>query len=231
MLERRILVSLAMILAAAPLLHAQFAGQGARDSFIDTSVLKPAPGTAVSILVFEDLGCPACARAHPIEVAVAEKEHVPLIRRDFPLVNHIWTFDGAVFARYLQDKVSPQLADEYRSDVFRSQMQISSKDDLRQYNEHWMQKHGKPMPAVLDPNGTLASEVKTDYNLGTQLHVTLTPTIVVVTKDQYQVVCGTAGGSNDPNQLAAVVEGALAQAKPQSASASSAKTRHASTAQ
>lgn len=208
------IVTLAATLAVAPIAHAQFAGQGARDSFIDTSVLKPAPGSAVSILVFEDLGCPACARAHPIELAVAAKDHVPLLRRDFPLAAHIWTFDGAVFARYLQDKTSPQIADQYRSDVFASQMQIGSKDDLRQWNTRWMGKHGQAMPPVIDPTGALAAEVKADYDLGMKLHVTLTPTIVVVTKDQYQVVCGTAAGANDPNQLAAVVQGALALAKP-----------------
>lgn len=207
------MVTLAATLAVAPISHAQFAGQGARDSFIDTSVLKPAPGSAVSILVFEDLGCPACARAHPIELAVAAKDHVPLLRRDFPLAAHIWTFDGAVFARYLQDKVSPQLADQYRSDVFASQMQISSKDDLRQWNTRWMGKHGQAMPFVVDPVGTLAAKVKADYDLGMQLHVIFTPTIVVVTKDQYQVVCGTGAGTDDPNKLAAVVEGALAQTK------------------
>jgi len=206
--------AIASALLAAPALHAQFAGQGPRDSFIDTSVLKPAPGSAVSILVFEDLGCPACARAHPIELAVAAKDHVPIVRRDFPLANHIWTFDAAVFARYLQDKVSPQLADTYRTDVFAQQMQISSKDDLHQYNARWMAKHNQKMPDPIDPTGALAGKVKADYNLGMQLHITLTPTIVVVTRDQYQVVCGTATGTNDPNQLAAVVEGALAHAKP-----------------
>lgn len=213
---------IALVLAAAPILHAQFAGQGPRDSFIDTSVLKPVPGSAVSVLVFEDLGCPACARAHPIELAVAARDHVPLVRRDFPLVNHIWTFDGAVFARYLEDKVNPKAAADYRTDVFASQMQISSKDDLRQYNTRWMAKHNLPMPAVVDPTGALADKVKADYNLGMQLHVTLTPTVVVVTKDQYQVVCGTASGSNDPNQLGAVVEGAMAQTKSQAVVSSTA---------
>ncbi len=91
-------------------MYAQFAGTAAHDNFHDTSMLKPAAGSKVSVIVFEDLGCPLCARAHPIEVEAAQKYHVPLLRHDFPLAQHIWTFDGAVCARYLQDRVSPKLS-------------------------------------------------------------------------------------------------------------------------
>ena len=191
---------------------AQFAGQGPRDNFIDTSVLKPAAGSRVSILVFEDLGCPACAAAHHYELDAAQKEHVPLVRRDFPLAQHIWTFDGAVFARYLEDRVSPKIAAEYRTDVFASQRSISSKDDLQSYNALWMKRHSLSLPSPLDPGGVLAAKVKADYDLGQRLNVTRTPTIVVVTNERYQVVCGTAMGSNDPAQLDAVVQGALGEA-------------------
>lgn len=207
----RCVFAAAAVLATLPSACAQFAGQGPRDSFIDTSILKPAPGSKVSILVFEDLGCPACAHAHPFELAAAEKEHVPLVRRDFPLAAHVWTFDAAVFARYLQDKVSAAVAGEYRTDVFLAQRQIGSKDDLQQYDARWAKQHGLAIPSPIDPSGALAAKVKTDYDLGVQLHVTLTPTIVVVTPTHYQVVAGTAAGSNDPAQLDAVVQGALAQ--------------------
>lgn len=206
-----LLLSAAAALACSPYAAAQFAGQGPRDSFIDTSILKPAPGSQVSILVFEDLGCPACAHAHPFELAAAEKEHVPLVRRDFPLEAHVWTFDAAVFARYLEDHVSPKTAGDYRTEVFLAQRQIGSKDDLQQYDAHWAKQHGLTIPAPLDPGGKLAAKVKADYDLGVKLHVTLTPTIVVVTPTHYQVVAGTATGSNDPAQLDAVVRGALAQ--------------------
>ncbi len=213
LLRRTALLAVALLLAplAVTTAHAQFVGQGPRDGFIDTSILKPAPGSKVSILVFEDLGCPACAHAHPYELAAAEKEHVTLVRRDFPLAQHVWTFDAAVFARYLEDKVSPKTAGEYRTDVFASQRSISSKDDLQQYDALWMKRHNLPMPSPLDPGGTLAAKVKADFDMGERLHVTLTPTVVVVTPDHYQVVCGTQGGANDPAQLDAVVAAALAQ--------------------
>jgi hypothetical protein len=194
-------------------MHAQFAGAQAHDNFHDTSMLKPAAGSKVSIIVFEDLGCPLCARAHPIEIAAAQKYHVPLLRHDFPLAQHIWTFDGAVCARYLEDRVSPRLADEYRSAVFASQMSIASKDDLRLFTARWMQQHGRQMPFVMDPKGELAAKVQADFDLGRRLNVEYTPTLVVVTRDSYQVVCGIKNGPSDPAQLPSVIEAALAQSK------------------
>ena len=98
----------------------------------------------------------------------------------FPSRSHIWTFEGAVYARYLQDKLSPKLADEFRSDVFHAQAAIASKDDLRQFAQHWFQQHGQKMPFVIDPTGALAAKVQADFDLGQRLNVTQTPTIVVV---------------------------------------------------
>jgi protein-disulfide isomerase len=191
-------------------MQAQFAGPALHDNFRDTSILKPAPGSKVSVIVFEDLGCPMCARAHPIEVEAAQKYHVPLVRHDFPLAQHVWTFDGAVCARYIEDKVSPKLAEEYRSAVFLSQASIANKDDLRQFTQHWMQQHGQQMPFVMDPKGELAAKVQADYALGRRLNVEYTPTLVVVTRDHYQVVCGTKDGG-DPARLPSVVAAAIAQ--------------------
>jgi hypothetical protein len=195
------------------MMHAQFAGAPARDNFHDTSILTPAAGSKVSVIVFEDLGCPLCARAHPIEIAATQKYHVPLLRHDFPLTQHIWTFDGAVCARYLEDRVSPRLADEYRSAVFLSQMSIASKDDLQRFTQRWMQQHGRQMPFVIDPKGELAAEVRADYDLGRRLNVEYTPTLVVVTRDRYQVVCGTKNGPSDPAQLFSAIEAAVAQSR------------------
>jgi protein-disulfide isomerase len=210
MRERARFLIAVLLMGLCGVMHAQFSGPAVRDNFRDTSILKPAPGSKVSVIVFEDLGCPMCAHAHPIEVAAAQKYHVPLLRYDFPLAQHIWTFDGAVCARYLQDKVSPKLAEEYRSAVFLSQASIASKDDLRQFTQRWMQQHGQPMPFVMDPKGELAAEVQADYALGRRLNVEYTPTLVVVTRDHYQVVCGTKDGL-DPARLPSVVAAAIAQ--------------------
>jgi len=188
----------------------QFLGNGPRDKFRDTSILRPPAGSKIAILVWEDLGCPACARAHPFELEATKQSHVLLVRRDFPLEAHIWTFQGAVLARYIQDKISPQLADQFRSDVFASQSLISSKDDLYQFTSAWFQKHGRKMPSQIDPSGALAKEVNADLELGNRLNIGFTPTVVVVTDKAYQVVCGTAEGANDPAQILPVVKAALA---------------------
>jgi hypothetical protein len=37
--------------------------------------------------------------------------------------------------------------------------------------------------------------------------------VVVVTRNDYQVVCGTKGGANDPTKILEVVKGAMGQAK------------------
>lgn len=190
---------------------AQFTGSSAPNQFRDTSMLKPPAGSKVAIIVFEDLGCPACAHAHPIEQQVAQQTHVPLVRYDFPIAAHIWTFDGAVCARYLQERVNPKLAEEYRSAVFAAQMSIGSKDDLQRFTQHWMQQHNLQMPFIMDPNGALAGKVKADYDLGRRLNVEFTPTVVVVTRDHYQVVCGTKTGADDPAQILPVVQAAVSQ--------------------
>jgi protein-disulfide isomerase len=201
--------------------RAQFLSTRNPDEFRDLNTLKPPAGSKIAIIVFEDLGCPACAAAHPLEAKAAEENHVALVRHDFPIPSHIWTFDGAVCARYLQDKVSPTLAEQYRTAVFSKQALISSKDDLRQFTQRWMQQHGQQMPFVMDPNGTIAAKVRADYDLGMHIHLTHTPTIIVVTPNNYEVVCGT-DALQDPSRLFPILNAAIAQTKatprPQSAS-------------
>ena len=190
--------ALAAVLSAAHPLAAQFAGTPAHDNFRDTSVLRPPAGVPVAIMVWEDLGCPACARDHPIELQASEKFHVPVVRYDFPLAAHVWTFDGAVYARYIQDRISPQLAGEFRTQVFAAQMQISGKEDIKRFTESFLKKHNQPVPFVYDPAGSLAKEVQADFDLGRRLNVEYTPTIVVVTRNNYQVIAGTQSGPLNP---------------------------------
>lgn len=206
----RTILACIVILIGAATAHAQFLGTGPRDGFHDTSILRPPPGSTVAIIVFEDLECPACARAHPYEIEAAKQTHVTLVRRDFPLPQHAWAFQGAVLARYIQDKISPQLAGQYRSDVFAAQGAIASKDDLYQFTSEWLQKRGRKMPAAVDPDGALAKEVDADVDIGKRLNIAYTPTVVVVTSRAYQVVCGTGQGANDPAQILPVVKAAQA---------------------
>src|ERR1700729_3335938 len=91
----------------------------------DTSMLRAPAGAPVAIFEFEDLECPACAHAFPIVHQAIEHYKIPLLRHDFPLQMHIWSFDAAVNARYMQDKISPQFAEDYRRAVFANQSSIA----------------------------------------------------------------------------------------------------------
>ena len=213
---RRLLIATTVCLALcvmSPGVEAQFAGTGARDHFRDTSVLRPPAGSKVALIVFEDLGCPSCAKAHPFEMDAVRQTHVTLLRYDFPIEAHVWTFMGAMCARYVEETYGAQAADEFRSAVFQAQREIYSNDDIRDFLATWLEKRGKKMPPALDPTGKLAKEVTADRDLGIRLNVEWTPTVVVVTSDNYQVVCGTKDGANDPAQILAVVKGAMAQVK------------------
>jgi protein-disulfide isomerase len=191
-----------VVAAAALLLSIPAFAQGT--NFKDTSMLRAPAGVPVAIYEFEDLECPACARAFPITRAAAEKYKIPMMHHDFPLKMHIWSFDAAVIARYIQDKISPQAAEEYRRAVFANQTAIASKDDLNAFTQKYFQSHGRAMPFVVDPTGRFAAEVNADYTLGERVGLTQTPTIFIVTQKGYQQV-------SDVTQLYAMLDTAIAE--------------------
>ena len=215
----RITLSAASLLIALPLCAPAFAQTSAPPNtgtaFKDTSMLKPPAGARVAIYEFEDLECPACSHAFPITRAAAEHYKIPLLHHDFPLKMHIWSLDAAITARYMQDKISPQAAEDYRRAVFANQNSIASKEDLQNFTRHYFQTHGKEMPFVVDPTGQFAREVQADYQLGERVGLTQTPTIFVVTPRHWVQV-------TDVSQLYQTIDTALAEAPEVAAS----KMRH-----
>jgi protein-disulfide isomerase len=151
------------------------------DHFRDTSMLVPPPGVKVAIVEWEDLECPACAHAFPFVHMAIDHYHIPLVRYDFLIPGHIWSREAALYARYLQVKVSPELATEYRREVFASQFKFASKDDLNRFTQEFFTKNGKQLPFVIDPTGALQQQVNADVALGDKLGLRETPTLVVVT--------------------------------------------------
>jgi protein-disulfide isomerase len=212
----RIILAAALLLALPASVPA-FAQ--AATAFRDTSMLRAPAGSKVAIYEFEDLECPACAHAFPITRAAAEKYKIPLIHRDFPLKMHIWSLDAAINARYMQDKISPQFAEDYRRAVFANQTAIATKDDLSAFTQRYLQSHGKAMPFVIDPNGLFAAEVQADYTLGERVGLTQTPTIFIVNQKGYTQV-------NDVTQLYAMLDTAIAQAGPATPAARAKTTAH-----
>jgi protein-disulfide isomerase len=173
--------------------------------FKDTSMLRAPTGARVAIFEFEDLECPACAHAFPIVHSAIEKYKIPLVRHDFPLgPMHPWSFDAAVIARYIQDKISPQAAEDYRRAVFTNQISIATKEDLNAFSQKYFQSHGRVMPFVIDPNGLFAAEVRADHTLGERIGLRQTPTIFIVTQKGYTEV-------SDVTQLYAMLDTAIAE--------------------
>jgi protein-disulfide isomerase len=144
----------------------------------DTSALRPPKGSPVAIVVFEDLQCPDCARAEPILTDAQKETKVPLVRHDFPLPQHNWSFDAHVIARYLDTK-SAAVGEEYRHWLFTNQSSIT-KANLRGMSERFAEDHKVQLPENVDPKGKLAEKVKADFILGQQVGVQHTPTIFVV---------------------------------------------------
>ena len=211
----RILIPAAILLISIPASVPALA----QTTFKDTSMLRAPAGARVAIYEFEDLECPACARAFPIVHAAIDKYKIPLVRHDFPLKMHVWSFDAAVIARYIQDKISAQAAEEYRRAVFANQTAIASKEDLNAFTQKYFQSHGRVMPFVIDPNGLFAAEVHADYTLGERVGLTQTPSIFIVTQKGYTQV-------NDVTQLYAMLDTAIAENPPPAAASKPKTTAH-----
>ena len=201
----RIVLAATLLAAACLPATAQYsAPPNTGSTFKDTSMLKPPAGAKIAIYKFEDLECPACSHAYPIVHAAADHYKIPIIRRDFPLKMHIWSRDAAITARYLQDKVSPATAEEFRGAVFAAQQSIASKEDLANFTRKFFQSHKLNQPFVIDPAGLFAAEVNADYTLGERIGITQTPTIWVVTQKNWVQV-------TDINQLYSTIDSVQSQ--------------------
>ncbi|MBZ5721705.1 MAG: DsbA family protein [Acidobacteriia bacterium] len=140
--------------------------------------LRPPKGAKVAIVVFEDLQCPDCRRAAPLVAQAGKTYKIPVVRHDFPLPMHNWSFDAAVIARYF-DAHSKQMGVDFRDYIFEHQPEITP-DNLRGFAEKFAADHKVDLPFVVDPQGKLAAEVTKDKNLGNSVGIEHTPTIYVV---------------------------------------------------
>lgn len=142
------------------------------------SILKPPKGAQVAIVVFEDLQCPDCRRAAPLVADAGRTYKIPVVRHDYPLPMHNWSFQAAVIARWF-DTHSRELGYEYRDYIFQHQPEITP-DNLRSFADKFAAEHKLSLPFVVDPQGKLTAEVNADKDLGTRLGLEHTPTIYVV---------------------------------------------------
>ena len=164
-------------------------------------VLRPPKGAQVAIVVFEDLQCPQCRRVAPILEQASKTYKIPLVRHDFPLPMHNWSYDAAVMARYF-DSISKALGNEFRDYIFSNQLEINPQN-LRGYAEKFATEHKVDFPFVVDPQGKYAAEVNADRDMGKAIKLEHTPTVYVVSSrhpDKPYIEM------KDPNQLYALID-------------------------
>src|SRR5581483_9542788 len=140
--------------------------------------LRPPKGADVAIIIFEDLECPDCARATPLLEEASRTYKIPVVRHDYPLQMHPWSYDAAILARYF-DTHSLKLGNEFRDTVFKHQIEIT-KDNLRPFAEKFAAAHKIDLPCVVYPDGKLAAKVEADRTAGNELKLAHTPTLYVV---------------------------------------------------
>jgi protein-disulfide isomerase len=198
---KRFVLGFALVLVVPAGAQTAMPSSGAT-AFKDTSVFKPPAGAKVAIIEFEDLECPLCARVSPMVQDAMSHYGIPRVHYDFIIPGHMWSRNAAIYARYLEDKVSKQTAEDFRRDVFASQRLIASPEDLQQFTRRWFQAHGQALPFVVDPK--CAAEVEADCVLGRRVGIVHTPTLVVATAHHWIEV-------TEPDQLYAAIDRAEAE--------------------
>jgi len=144
----------------------------------DPSLLRPPKGAPVALIVFEDLQCPKCRSDAPLEEQAAKMHKIPLIRHDFPLPMHNWSYNAAIVAHYF-DSQSKELGTQFRDFIFQHQPEIVP-DNLQSFVQRFATEHKVQVPFVIDPQGKFAAEVNADKELGKKVGIQHTPTIYVV---------------------------------------------------
>lgn len=167
----------------------------------DGTQLRLPEGVDLAIMVFEDLQCPTCARAHPQLLEASAAAGVPLLILDFPIKRHLWAFPAAVLARWFGAR-SPELEAEFRKFVFEQQPGITP-DNLRELSVRFARERGIELPADVDAEGRLRALVQADYDLGAKIGLAYVPLIFVVARDGDAV---RAVEVSDPHELPAAVE-------------------------
>jgi protein-disulfide isomerase len=165
--------ALSSLLAGLMLLGATARAQDTPDT-----VFHPPKGSQVAIIVFEDLECPMCRRTAPLVEQASKTYKIPVVRHDFPLPGHPWSYQAAVMARFF-DTHSKALGNEFRDYIFENQLEVNLQN-LRTWADKFGAAHNAPLPYVIDPGGKLAALVNADRDLGKAIKLDHTPTVYIV---------------------------------------------------
>ncbi len=174
-MARKSIILSSLILASFLLLCASSFAQAGPNP--NDPALRPPKGSQLALIVFEDLQCPQCRMTAPIVAQAGKTYKIPVVRHDFPLPMHNWSYQAAVTAHYFDSK-SKQLGIEYRDFIFEHQPEIYPAN-LRNFSEKFASEHKVDLPFVVDPQGKFTAEVNAERDLGTRLGLNHTPTIYV----------------------------------------------------
>lgn len=198
-------VCLLMFVASVMFGQKEVIGLNSPDAFLEKAILHPPANSPVAIIEFEDLECPACAYAFPIVQKAVERFHIPLVRYDYPLPLHQWAYPAAVYARWLRKTRGVEAENQYRKQIYLNQSKISTQEDLAAATS----KFQVPLNVVKDK--VYLKLVDADIDAAKRLNVVMTPTVIVVTNDRYDIVSGNPKVDKARfNELERIIETALA---------------------
>lgn len=138
--------------------------------------------SSVRVIIYQDLECPDCARWHKIFTAQIIPQFgakVGFEFRDYPLPQHLWSFNAAVLARYFDTK-SLKLGLDWRDYCFTHQDEFTPANLLSKAAQ-WAQPQGITAVQLEDAfaNPELFAKVQADQQLGRKDNVQHTPTILL----------------------------------------------------
>lgn len=174
-----VIALLIMTLAAGVALEAM------RPAVVRAANPDPVAGNAASpvrVIIYQDLECPDCAQWH----GVFERQIIPEFGgrvgfefRDFPLPQHLWSFNAAVLARYF-DTRQVKIGLAWRDYCFTHQDQLTPAN-LLDTAAQWARPYGiseAELTAVFGRQD-LFQKVMADEQRGKQDNVEHTPTVLL----------------------------------------------------
>jgi protein-disulfide isomerase len=179
---KRAAVAFLMGLAMALGLGVGLAAASTRRPVPDPDPVAGNSNAKIRVIIYQDLECPDCAQWHGVFVHQIIPEfgkQVAFEFRDFPLPQHLWSFNAAVLARYFDQK-SLALGLAWRDYCFTHQNDITP-DNLISRAAAWAAPHGITR-AQLDLAFTrtdLFALVQADMQRGRADHVEHTPTVLL----------------------------------------------------
>lgn len=160
------------------------------------------PSASVRVIIYQDLECPDCARWHGIftsQLIPRFGAHVAFEFRDFPLPQHLWSFNAAVLARFFDAK-DIKIGMGWRDYCFTHQ-DLLTPDNLLDQAARWSAPYGyrRDQLEQVFARADLFAEVQADQQRGHRDKVMHTPTILL-----------NGVEAQSPEQLSQMLQAALA---------------------